>query len=48
MADEELLDRMLLSARSYSDFLDNIGCGIADKLPPRNPRLAFEEQCTML
>lgn len=34
--------------RLKSNFLINIGYGIADKLPPRNPRLAFEEQCTIL
>lgn len=31
--------------RLKSNFLINIGYGIAAKLPPRNPRLTFEEVC---
>ena len=34
--------------RFRSNFLINIGYGIADKLPPRNPRFSFEEQCRVL
>jgi 3-hydroxypropanoate dehydrogenase len=34
--------------RLKSNFLINIGHGIAAKLPPRNPRLAFEEVCRFL
>jgi len=31
--------------RLKSNFLINIGYGIGTKLPPRNPRLSFEESC---
>jgi 3-hydroxypropanoate dehydrogenase len=31
-----------------SNFLINIGYGDRSKLYPRNPRLAFEEACTLL
>jgi len=31
-----------------SNFLCNLGYGDASKLPPRNPRLAFEEACKLL
>lgn len=31
-----------------SNFLINIGYGIAARLPPRNYRFAFEEQCRIL
>jgi 3-hydroxypropanoate dehydrogenase len=31
-----------------SNFLINLGYGDASKLPPRHPRLAFEEACTLL
>jgi 3-hydroxypropanoate dehydrogenase len=31
-----------------SNFLCNMGYGDASKLPPRNPRLAFEEACRLL
>jgi len=31
-----------------SNFLCNLGYGDASKLPPRNPRLAFEEACRLL
>jgi 3-hydroxypropanoate dehydrogenase len=31
--------------RLKSNFLINIGYGVATKLPPRNPRLTFEEVC---
>ena len=31
--------------RLKSNFLINIGYGIGSKLPPRNPRLSFEETC---
>ena len=31
-----------------SNFLCNLGHGDASKLPPRNPRLAFEEACKLL
>ena len=31
-----------------SNFLCNLGYGDASKLHPRNPRLAFEEACTVL
>jgi len=31
--------------RLKSNFLINIGYGIGTKLPPRNPRLSFEETC---
>ncbi|HEX6317908.1 MAG TPA: malonic semialdehyde reductase [Burkholderiales bacterium] len=34
--------------RLKSNFLINIGYGIADKLPPRNYRFSFEEQCRIL
>jgi len=34
--------------RLKSNFLINIGYGIADKLPPRNYRFTFEEQCRIL
>jgi 3-hydroxypropanoate dehydrogenase len=34
--------------RMKSNFLINIGYGIPDRLPPRNPRLAFDEQCRIL
>jgi 3-hydroxypropanoate dehydrogenase len=34
--------------RLKSNFLINIGYGIPDKLPPRNYRFTFEEQCTVL
>jgi 3-hydroxypropanoate dehydrogenase len=34
--------------RMKSNFLINIGYGVPDKLPPRNPRLSFDEQCRML
>lgn len=34
--------------RLKSNFLINIGYGVATKLPPRNPRLTFEEQCQIL
>ena len=34
--------------RFKSNFLINIGYGIPDKLPPRNPRFAFDEQCRIL
>jgi 3-hydroxypropanoate dehydrogenase len=34
--------------RLKSNFLVNIGYGVAARLPPRNPRLAFEEQCRIL
>jgi len=35
-------------ARLKSNFLINIGYGIAGKLPPRNYRFTFEEQCRIL
>ena len=31
-----------------SNFLCNVGYGDPSKLPPRNPRLAFEEACSLL
>jgi len=31
--------------RLKSNFLINIGYGVGTKLPPRNPRLSFEESC---
>jgi 3-hydroxypropanoate dehydrogenase len=31
-----------------SNFLCNLGYGDATKLNPRNPRLAFEEACSVL
>jgi 3-hydroxypropanoate dehydrogenase len=34
--------------RLKSNFLINIGYGIAAKLPPRNYRFTFEEQCRIL
>ena len=34
--------------RCKSNFLINIGYGIADTLPPRNPRFSFDEQCRIL
>jgi 3-hydroxypropanoate dehydrogenase len=34
--------------RLKSNFLINIGYGIADGLPPRNYRFTFEEQCRIL
>lgn len=34
--------------RLKSNFLINIGFGIPDKLPPRNYRFTFEEQCRIL
>ncbi len=34
--------------RLKSNFLINIGYGIADSLPPRNYRFTFEEQCRIL
>ncbi len=34
--------------RLKSNFLINIGYGIAAKLPPRNYRFSFEEQCRIL
>ncbi|HEX2197701.1 MAG TPA: malonic semialdehyde reductase [Burkholderiales bacterium] len=34
--------------RLKSNFLINIGYGIADKLPPRGYRFTFEEQCRIL
>jgi 3-hydroxypropanoate dehydrogenase len=34
--------------RLKSNFLINIGYGIPDKLPPRNYRYTFEEQCRIL
>ena len=34
--------------RWKSNFLCNIGYGDAEKLFPRNPRLAFEEACRVL
>jgi 3-hydroxypropanoate dehydrogenase len=34
--------------RLKSNFLINIGYGIPDKLPPRNYRFTFEEQCRIL
>jgi 3-hydroxypropanoate dehydrogenase len=34
--------------RLKSNFLINVGYGIAAKLPPRNYRFAFEEQCRIL
>jgi 3-hydroxypropanoate dehydrogenase len=34
--------------RCKSNFLINIGYGIADTLPPRNPRFTFDEQCRIL
>ena len=34
--------------RLKSNFLINIGYGIGTKLPPRNPRFGFEEQCKVI
>jgi 3-hydroxypropanoate dehydrogenase len=34
--------------RLKSNFLINIGYGIGTKLPPRNPRLSFEESCAFV
>jgi Nitroreductase family. len=34
--------------RLKSNFLINIGYGVADDLPPRNYRFTFEEQCRIL
>jgi 3-hydroxypropanoate dehydrogenase len=34
--------------RLKSNFLINIGYGISEKLPPRNYRFTFEEQCRIL
>ena len=34
--------------RLKSNFLINIGYGTGKGLPPRNPRLSFEEVCTIL
>jgi 3-hydroxypropanoate dehydrogenase len=34
--------------RLKSNFLLNIGYGVEEKLPPRNPRFTFEEQCRIL
>jgi len=34
--------------RLKSNFLVNIGYGSGNNLPPRNPRLTFEEQCRIL
>jgi len=35
-------------SRLKSNFLINIGYGIGTKLPPRNPRLSFEESCAFV
>lgn len=34
--------------RIKSNFLCNLGCGVHEKLMPRNPRLGFEESCQVL
>lgn len=35
-------------ARLKSNFLINIGYGVGENLPPRNPRFTFEEQCRIV
>jgi 3-hydroxypropanoate dehydrogenase len=47
--DNAMVDREFLGeTRWRSNFLVNLGYGDPAKLPPRNPRLAFDEACRVL